>query len=161
MKRSPLLAVLGTLFVLSGGCDRGPTDATLEGTLTGMMDALEWRGSAQTHFDGDTLFLHSQRRNVAAQHRLTIKAVPNVGGGYSVVTAAMGGDPSRYYELIGGDAVSYSAPVVSGTISFTELNVNTGRAVGTMELTFHGARGASRLQSGRFDAYLWRDAYQP
>lgn len=155
MKRTAILALAG-LLLLTGGC-LGSVDPDLEGSFTAQMGGEEWRGTAQTYEEGDTLVIRSHRRQTASAHRLILRVVESAPGAYAVVTTAMSGNATRYEEEGGA---KYTARASAGTISFREINRGTGRAVGTVQLTLQGERGTVPFQ-GEFDAYFYRDAYVP
>lgn len=157
MKRLPLLTLLAGIILTSGGCDLGTVDPDREGTLVATLDGEAWQGTAQTWEEADTFVIRSFRRNVANTHWLTIRVVETSPGVYAVVTAAMSARPTRYEENGG----TYAEGATAGTISFTELNRSTGRAVGTVRLTLQGGRGITQLEDGEFDAWLYNDAYRP
>jgi hypothetical protein len=156
MKRSVLSALLAGILIVSGGCDNEPTTPTREGTLLGTLDGAAWVGTAQSDVLSDTIEIYSQRRNVAAEHWLTVRAVETSPGVFAVVTAAMSANPSRYAETVGGDVLVYRAEVTAGTISFQQLDLTRGVMRGTLSLTIQGARGTSRLEEGTFEAHSWR-----
>jgi hypothetical protein len=150
MKRFRLAGLLGIL-ILSGGCE-STTAADPRGTLWGLMEGQIWVGDAVTDFSRDTLVIWSARRNVRAEQSLVIRAVETSPGVYALVTDDMSDDPTAYWETLGGDVATYRAAAESGTIRFSEVDRATGRAAGTLELTFRGERGASRFVRGEFNA---------
>ena len=153
MKRFSLAAGLLGLILVSGGCDRGSTAPAPQGELRGMLDEGLWVGDAQVDFTRDTLVIWSRRRNVRGEHSLGISVAETAPGVYAVITESMSGSyRTAYLETVGGDVLHYRATARSGTISFTELDRAAGRAVGTVELTLQGPRGATRFVRGEFDA---------
>ncbi len=145
----PLIAALLLLIPLAT-CD-APTTISPErdDTLTGTLDGQPWTGSASSGVYRDTLYIHATRSGGPTDQRITTSVVPNGQGGYSVVPGVGRPAGSHYRELLGGDAVTYSAPITAGTISFTEYGAT--RVRGSLQLTFSGSRGVWQF-SGEFNA---------
>ena len=150
MKRIRLAGLLG-LLILSGGCEN-TLASDGRGTMWGLLDGQIWVGNAVTDFSRDTLTMWSTRRNGSAEQSLVIKAVQTSPGAYTLVTESMSADPTSYWEMLGGDGISYRATAESGTIRFDQVDRATGRAVGTVEVTLSGERGTTRFVRGDFDA---------
>jgi hypothetical protein len=159
MQRLRLLALAGIL-ILSGGCDSS-TSADREGTLVGRLEGAIWRGTAQAEFVPDTFLIWSSRRGDAGvEQRLELRVAETAPGAFTLVTPAMSTDASGYWELVGGDVVTYHADVTAGTIQFHEIDRRTGRASGTLSLTITGPRGTWRFEDGEFEARDWRDPHE-
>lgn len=150
MKRLRLAGLLGILIV-SGGCDRDTTGSDNAGTMWGLMDGRIWAGNALSDLSGDTLTIWSARQNTDAEHSLVIKAVESAPGVYTLVTGSMSGNPTTYWETLGGDVATYRAAAESGSIRFTEMDRASGHAKGTVEVTLEGERGTSRFVRGEFE----------
>lgn len=151
MKRSRLAGLLGIL-ILSGGCENSPVASDERGTMWGLMDGQIWVGDALSDFSSDTLTIWSGRRNTDAEHSLVIKAVETSPGEYTLVTESMSGNPTTYWEMLGGDVATYRATARSGIIQLTEVDRGSGHARGTVEVTLEGERGTSRFVRGEFEA---------
>lgn len=144
-----LIAAL-LLLVPLAACDSPTTSQQRTGKLTGTLNGQPWAGTASSGVYRDTLYIHSgQHVSGSAEQRITVSVVPNGQGGYSVFPG--GGRPrgSHYGEVVGGDVLTYSAPITQGTISFTEYGAT--RVRGSLQLTFSGSRGVWQF-SGQFDA---------
>jgi hypothetical protein len=153
MNRFRIAAGLLGLLLLSGGCERSSTAPDGAGEMRGVLDGNVWLGTAETDFTRDTMVIWSARRNVRAEHSLVLSFVQTAPGVYAVVTESMSRSAATtYWETVGGDVAVYHATAASGTVAFSEFNRETGRAVGTVELTLQGPRGTSRFVRGQFDA---------
>jgi hypothetical protein len=150
MRRLTLAALL--LLPLAAACERNSTLADdRNGRLTGTLNGAPWNGDARSGTYRDTLYISSgqQASGSSTERRIVVAVVPNGQGGYSVVPAANPYSGSGYQEIVGGDVVSYSAPVTAGTVAFTEYTATRTR--GSLQLTFSGSRGVWQF-SGQFDA---------
>ncbi len=158
MKRLLPLWLAGILIV-SGGCD-STTSSDHEGTLVGRLDGETWRGSAELDLVGDTMTLWSIRGSGGGQEGLVLRIVETGPGAFTLVTPDMSGYPSRYEVTVGGDVLSYTAPVTAGTIQVDEFDRGSGRMLGTLELTITGTRGTWRFEDGEFETRNIRDPYE-
>jgi len=144
-----LIAALLLLIPLAA-CDLPTTSQQQTGKLTGTLNGQPWEGTAEATMYRDTLYINSgQHVTGSAEQVIGIAVVPNGQGGYSVVTTSERPGGSHYWEVIGGDGITYSAGVTQGTITFTEYSPTRTR--GSLQLTFSGSRGVWQF-SGQFDA---------
>jgi hypothetical protein len=139
------------LLIPLAACDTPTTiSPDGEGTLTGTLNGEPWAGTAHSGVYRDTMYISSgDPGDGSTTRRITIAVVPNGQGGYSVVPAAARPSGSHYREVVGGDVLTYSAPVTQGTITFTEYGATRTR--GSLQFTFSGSRGVWQF-SGQFDA---------
>lgn len=161
MKRIRTLLVLAGLLVTSGGCDQPLATPLRQGSLTGVLDGQPWESNALTDVFGDTIHIGAQRTNGSSGHWFQLRVVESAPGVYTIVTPAQSPfNHSRYVEIVGGDVVSYDAPVTAGTLDVQEFDRATGALRGTLSLTIQGTRGTSRLEQGQLTAVSWRQPGQ-
>ncbi|HEY0026106.1 MAG TPA: hypothetical protein VGB24_24665 [Longimicrobium sp.] len=145
-----LIAALLLLLPLAAACDLPTTPQQRTGKLTGTLNGQPWAGTAEAAVYRDTLYINSgQHVTGSAEQRIGVAVVPNGQGGYSVVPPSERPGGSHYWELIGGDVITYSAQITQGTIIFTEYGATRTR--GSLQLTISGSRGVWQF-SGQFDA---------
>ncbi|HEX8318346.1 hypothetical protein [Longimicrobium sp.] len=138
------------LLIPFAACDLPTTSQQRTGKLTGTLNGQPWAGTANAAVYRDTLYINSgQHVTGSAEQLIGIAVVPNGQGGYSVVPTSERPGSSHYWELVGGDVITYSAQVTQGTITFTEYGATRTR--GSLQLTFSGPRGVWQF-SGQFDA---------
>ncbi|HEX2207146.1 MAG TPA: hypothetical protein VHG93_05650 [Longimicrobium sp.] len=158
MNRIKLLALLG-IIITSGGCDGTPTEAVRQGRMDAVLDGQPWAGNAQSDVLGETIHVHSDRRD-APHQQLRLEIQETAPGVYTLVTGSQHGLGSGYWEIFGGDVIGYHAAVTSGTVSIEHIDRASGAVTGTVSLTLQGPRGTSRLEQGRFQAVSWRQPGQ-
>jgi hypothetical protein len=145
-----LIAALLLLLPLAAACDSPTTSQQRTGKLTGTLNGQPWAGTANAVMYRDTLYVSSRQHVTgSAEQRIVVAVVPNGQGGYSVVPTSERPGASHYRELLGGDGITYSAPITQGTITFTEYGATRTR--GSLQVTISGSRGAWQF-SGQFDA---------
>lgn len=145
-----LTAALLLLIALAAACDSPTTiSPRREGTLTGTLNGQAWEGTASSSVYRDAMYIHTKQSGGPGEQWITVSVVPNGQGGYSVLPAGTRTWGSHYGEVIGGDVLTYSAPITQGTINLTEYSAT--RVKGSLQLTFSGSRGVWQF-SGQFDA---------
>jgi hypothetical protein len=143
-----LIAALLLLIPLAAACDSPTTGSAQQaGKLTGTLNGAPWNGDAVSGVHRDTTYISSGHHGGSPERRITAAVVASGPGEYAVIPARSRG----YYELVGGDVVTYSAAVTQGTVTFTENGPASTHARGSIQLTISGARGVWQF-SGQFEA---------
>ena len=122
------------------------------------LDGRDWNGDAVVVFARDTIVLRTREpmtidgaASFSSDSRswrvLALYVVASDPGTYQVVP-----QKSEYVEIIGGDQISYRAPVTGGTVRFTVLDRGGASAAGLVDdVRIEGQLGSWTFDRGGFN----------